>query len=390
MMNTVELQKLFEVIQDVRTCNILNRYDITLEELCQQYELDNTMENMRRSRLIGKTTIKKIIKGISEYIEKGKPEIKIQQNKFDKLMNLFKFDIAIKLYRENITIERLVTLYKKDNSMLELLDINNIGPKSLEYIIEGVEKYIEESLKEPLKTQIILNELKENLPLFYVPNDNEELFIRCPECSNLVKYELNQTVDCDKCDEPNLEISEDLHLTVAKISIFFSPMFKDFNSKTPIEIYQQLTEDFSLNKYLGEFSFQETALIENNMSLKILNQYINCNTKIDKIMVFKQDEKAIKILLSIFPEAFESERIIIVDEIEYGNYEILKSIPKLNIIFEKNGRNVGRKIIIRDEQIDKIKELYKQGLSYRAISKEVGLNSSYVYRIIKESTKGER
>jgi len=47
-----------------------------------------------------------------------------------------------------------------------------------------------------------------------------------------------------------------------------------------------------------------------------------------------------------------------------------------------NARGAGRKSTLTEEQVNKIKELHKQGLSYGAIAKEVGFSKAYVYKLI--------
>lgn len=47
-----------------------------------------------------------------------------------------------------------------------------------------------------------------------------------------------------------------------------------------------------------------------------------------------------------------------------------------------NERGAGRKSSLTDEQIQNVKELHQQGLSYGAIAKKVNLSKPYVYKLI--------
>ena len=47
-----------------------------------------------------------------------------------------------------------------------------------------------------------------------------------------------------------------------------------------------------------------------------------------------------------------------------------------------NERGAGRKSKLTQEQLDKVNELHKQGLSYNKIGQEVGISKAYVYKLI--------
>lgn len=64
--------------------------------------------------------------------------------------------------------------------------------------------------------------------------------------------------------------------------------------------------------------------------------------------------------------------------------ELEKQLKELQLMEQKkhNERGAGRKSSLTQEQINKIKELHEQGLSYGAIAKEAGLSKAYVYKLI--------
>lgn len=113
---------------------------------------------------------------------------------------------------------------------------------------------------------------------------------------------------------------------------------------------------------------QENTNILNNKEVVPISEHEGALKEIERI----------KINLETVKELYTKEKAKN-DKFLQENKEL-----KANNTEKHNARGAGRKSTLTQEQLQKIHQLYKEGLSYGAIAKEVGVSKTYAYKLIKE------
>lgn len=130
---------------------------------------------------------------------------------------------------------------------------------------------------------------------------------------------------------------------------------------------------------------------------KIIQQQTIIDEQLKDIQKLQEDKEAIlkdgnvvsKLEYETLLKEFNNLQINYKTLEEFYDKEKEKNSILINKETEKkhNERGAGRKSTLVDEQLDKIKELKEQGLSYGNIAKEVELSKAYVYKLINKRLK---
>lgn len=138
------------------------------------------------------------------------------------------------------------------------------------------------------------------------------------------------------------------------------------NYKTLNELNEKLNNKVAAYKN-GHSNFIRQLEL-NTENEKILNDHIALLEK--RCEDLKKDNNT----LEVYMNKLEEEN----KELKAENRKLINN----ETVKKHNERGAGRKSNLTEEQLEKIKELHQEGLSYGAIAKEVGISKAYVYKLI--------
>ncbi|MCY6354368.1 helix-turn-helix domain-containing protein [Clostridium sp. ZS2-4] len=140
------------------------------------------------------------------------------------------------------------------------------------------------------------------------------------------------------------------------------------NYKTLKELYEKLNDKLVAYKNGHENFVKQIELNTKNTN--------SLNTHIDLLEKKCEDLKKDNNTLEVYRNKLEKDN----EKLKAENRKLINN--ETVTVKKHNERGAGRRSNLTEEQMQGIKELHQEGMSYGKIAKEVGLSKAYVYKLI--------